>query len=259
MKSDKVAVWGRIVILLGFILLSASVLYSMRALTTSHTTQVPSRVPTLAFEPFSATAVNNFFGDLSCTWPCWQGITPGLTTSREAIQKLNVSPRVIELPPLMDQVDKLNMEWDTKGWDWKLDNGQSISVHVSWKDWVVDSISLSIYPNLHEMPLEKVINRFGPPEKFIFKVCPVDFSVLIPMCATLYYPKRGFEINLFWLEKNLEDAQIAPSDRIDNVLFFKPSTIQERLADQIIDDIQEADLHDWKGYGNFIKLYGRKP
>lgn len=262
MKSDKVVFWGRIVIVLGFILLSATVFYSMRVLAAPnskpYSTQVPSKVPTLAFEPFSAAAVNNFFGDISCTWPCWQGITPGLTTSTEAIQKLNASPLVI---PLSHQVDRLNMEWDSKSWYWKLDKEQSISVRVSWKDSVVDSVYLETYPNLHEMPLEKVINRFGPPEKFVFKVCPGDFYVRIPLCATLYYPKRGFEIDLSWLETNLENAQITPSDPIHNVLLFKPSTIEERLAAQIqiIGDIQEADLQDWKGYGNFIELYGPKP
>ncbi len=271
MKNNKVVFVSRIVIVLGFILLSATVLYSMRVLAASHTkpysTQVPSRVPTLAFEPFSATAVNNIFGDISCTWPCWQGITPGLTTSMEATQKLNVttgviklivSPGLIELPPQMDNNDR---DFGSTNWGWALDKGQSISVRVSWEDWVVDSISLNSYSNLHEMPLEKVINRFGPPEKFAFEVCPGHSISTIPLCATLYYPKRGFEIDLFWQETNLENAQITPSSPINNVLLFKPSTIKERLAAQrdVPGYFREADLQDWKGYGNYIDLYGQKP
>lgn len=198
----------------------------------------------------SAVELENFFGNASCSWPCWQGITPGVTTSSEALQRLNNSSLVLKNTI---QAEEPKTGFGKVEWHWKIGDKQPIlGGDIEWRDGFVWKIALTAY---YIISLGEMINKFGPPEKVEVINCTEIVEGPQYWCATLYYARNGFEIHVNW-NRNENGMQIMPSDPIDFVLLFKPSTIEEWLSSWGFDP-QNHDLRDWKGYGNFYNLYVR--
>jgi hypothetical protein len=93
--------------------------------------------------PLSATELENFFGNSSCAWPCWQGVTPGITTSVEALQRLNVSPSISKNSLHSEGSEA---EFGTADWQWKLDEKRlADDGKIEWHDGIVFDILLNTY------------------------------------------------------------------------------------------------------------------
>jgi len=237
MKSNKIKVFAIVVIIV-----SVSILIWVTVARTS------------MLAPPSAEELENFFGDASCSWPCWQGITPSITSSVDALQRLNDSSLVLK--------DSIQSEESRTGfgktnWNWEIsDNQRTLGGNMEWRDGMVREIGLTAYPII--ISIGEAINRFGPPEK----ISVIDCSEIMEgehryWCGTLYYVKSGFEIHVEWEGSWSEnDVQIMPSDPIGFVVLYEPSTIEERFSSLGLDP-QNRDLRDWKGYGNLYELYVR--
>ncbi len=219
-------------------------------------TQTPSArstiAPTPTFTPLSAAELENFFGDASCSWPCWQGIMPGVTTGSDALQRLQQSTLV--------SISSIQSEGSITGfgnaqWHWKIGDKQPLlGGDMEWRGGIVWKIILTSYPIIS---LGESINRFGPPEKIEVANCTEIVEGPQLWCAVLYYTKNGFEIHISWERSgNVHDVQITPSDPTDFVVLFKPSTIEEWISSYNL-DIRSLNLRDWKGYGNLLDLYVR--
>lgn len=202
--------------------------------------------------PPTASAFEIFFGDASCSWPCWQGITPGVTRSSDALQLLQASPLV----------SKSTLQTEGSGPEngdarWYSEISEQFLGFMEWQDGVVSLIHLDAYV---ELSIGEIINKFGPPEKVYFDNCAEIPESPPQWCACLYYPKKGFEIMLEWemIEyKYVDYVQFSPSDPIHSVHLFEPSTLEDWLSYGGINYPPITDLQDWKGYGYIRELYGR--
>jgi hypothetical protein len=209
--------------------------------------------PLLSDEPSppSASEFEIFFGDNSCSWPCWQGITPGVTRISDALHLLRASPVVSKSTV---QSEELKPGIGTARWDWDISNNQ-FEGDMEWRDGIVSRIGLSAYPIYS---IGEIIDRFGPPEKISVIDCAMIAEAPQEWCASFYYAKRGFEINLKWkMPEYAADIQLSPSDPIRSVYLFEPSTITAWLLYLGIKNPQAIDLRYWKGYGNLLELYVR--
>lgn len=211
----------------------------------------PSRVPPSPTSiSLSATALENFFGDSSCSWPCWQGITPGITTSSEALLKLHDSPLILKKYSI--QSEGSETENGEASWRWNVDDNQREERgNIQWTNGVVRMMELTAYPVIS---LGEIINRFGPPEKIDVIDCTEIVEGPRWWCGTLYYAKSGFEIHVSWEDSAESDVQITPSDLIVFVRMFEPSTLEKWLADMGLNHLY-PDLCDWNGYGSLYDLY----
>jgi hypothetical protein len=204
--------------------------------------------PTPTHPPLSNAELANFFGDTSCLWPCWQGITPGITSGAEAIQKLNDSPLVLK--------NSIHIEEPRTGfgdakWYWKISDKQALEGNMEWRNGIV--LFNALTPPM--ISIEEIINRFGPPEKIDVINCALTVEGPQTWCATLYYAKNGFEIHYNRDSSGFgDDIQMMPSDSINFVSLFKPSAIEDWLLSMGSDPTYH-DLRDWKGYGKFLDLY----
>ncbi|MBI5944496.1 MAG: hypothetical protein HY864_09020 [Chloroflexi bacterium] len=197
------------------------------------------------------TALDNLFGTPPCSLPCWQGITPGITTSDDALQKLDNSALVSE--------NTLGSDGSISGfggadWYWKINNVlPDEQGNITWSNGVVQIMELTTFPYVS---IGDAINRFGPPEKIdVIDCTDIPEGKYRYWCVTLYYAINGIEIHFTCEESWTEaGAQIAPSDQIEFVRLFKPSTIEEWLSSFGLDP-QSYNLQDWKGYGNLLDLY----
>ena len=209
-------------------------------------TPSPSSVPVLP----SASAFEIFFGDASCSWPCWQGITPGVTKSSDALQLLQVSPVVSQSTV---QSEELGLETGTARWYWEIGNNQ-FEGDMEWRHGIVSRIDLFPYP---KFSIGEIVSRFGTPEKISVFDCAMTPEQPLEWCASFYYTKRGFEIRLKWkMPENADDVQLSPSDPIRSVYLLGSSTIEDWLS-YLGSEPDPIDLRDWKGYGNLLELYVR--
>jgi hypothetical protein len=210
-------------------------------------TSTPSPVsPTIS-------AFDVFFGDASCTWPCWQGITPGVTTSSDALQLLQASP-VVSKSTVQSYEQRPGKGYAR--WKWKIGkNQQVLDASMQWQDGIV--LNISLYPRI--VSIGDIIDRFGPPEKVSLIDCASPPEQSVERCAGFYYIKRGFEIILTWkMPENADDIQISPSDPINSVYLSEPSALEDWISySDSVSDSGISDLRDWKGYGNLLELYVR--
>ncbi len=201
----------------------------------------------------SASELENFFGDKSCSWPCWQGITPGVTTSSDALQLLQASPVVLKSTVQSYEYEQRPGSGYAR-WKWKFGKNQRIDASMQWQAGIVRSIIL--YTRI--VSIGEIIDRFGPPEKVSVIIdCATTPEQPQEWCASFYYIKRGYEIRLNWkVPENADDIQFSPSDPISFVYLSEPSALEDRLS-YLYSGRDIGDLRDWKGYGNLLELYER--
>lgn len=199
--------------------------------------------------PPSTSDFEIFFGDASCSWPCWQGITPGVTKSSDALQLLQVSPVVSKSTV---QSEELWPGSGTARWFWEIDNNQ-FEGDLVWQDGIVSRIDLFPYP---KFSIGEIVSRFGPPEKISVFDCAMTPEQPQEWCASFYYTKIGFEIRLKWkMPEYADDIKLSPSDPIRSVYLFEPSSIDDWLLYLGIHEPENIDIRDWNGYGNLLELY----
>ena len=197
-----------------------------------------------------STMLEYFVGNSSCSWPCWQGITPGVTTSSDALQLLQVSPAVLKSSI---RSDELGPGIGTAHWYWGIGSILFDCV-MEWRDGIVSRIRLTAFS---KFSIGDVIDRFGPPEKVSVIDCEMTPEQPREWCADFYYVKRGFEIRLKWkMPEYADDVQLSPSDPIQSVYLSEPSTIEDLLS-YLGGGRNPVDIRDWKGYGNLLELYVR--
>lgn len=204
-------------------------------------------IPT--FLPFSTAKIENYFGDTFCSWPCWQGISPGVTTSSEALQRLYDSPLVLK-GSIQSKENK--MGFGTADWSWTINGtlqGPVLAGDIEWRNGIVWQIALD--GDHPAISLGEVINRFGTPEKVSFDLGDIPEDIVWD--GVFFYVKSGFGLYMEW---DMADPQITPSDHIKYVVLFKPTTIEDWIS-AIGLDIEVLNLQDWKGYGNLGDLYFR--
>jgi hypothetical protein len=198
--------------------------------------------------PSIPNSLESFFGDTSCSWPCWQGITPGVTTNSEALRKLQDSPLVYSI-----QTQERNGVGGAN-WFWKNGATQPVKGNLAWwQDGIVSSIGLSASPVI---PLEEILKKFGPPEKIgvssdLIEGPPRQWFV------TLFYATKGFAVQYNPdRDENEKNIQILPASPINFVNLFKPTSIEDWILSYGADP-NDYNLQDWKGYGNLLELYGQ--
>ena len=201
--------------------------------------------------PPSASELENFFGNESCSWPCWQGITPGVTTSSDALQLLQASPVVLK--STVQSYEQIPGKGYAR-WKWKIGKNQRVlDASMQWQDGIV--LNISLYPRI--VSIGEIIDRFGPPEKVAVIDCASPPEQPLERCAGFYYIKRGCQIILTWkMPENADDIQFSPSDPINSVYLSEPSALEDRLS-YLYSGRDISDLRDWKGYGNLHELYER--
>lgn len=242
MKADKVKICALVIFLA-----SISIFAWVSVNNLQQNLSLPVE-PSLTQEPLANFTLEDLVGDTSCSWPCWQGITPGVTKSSDALQLLQVSPLVSKSTV---QSEELRPGIGTAQWYWEIGNSQ-FEGDMEWRDGIVRRIGLDAY---HIFSIGEMIRRFGSPEKIEVIDCSQVVEAPQQWCAVFYYTRMGFGFDAQWERpENADDIQLSPSDPIRSVSLFEPSTIEEFFSYNGLDP-QDYDLRDWKGYGNLLELY----
>jgi len=209
-----------------------------------------SLIVTILIATFGLAACNrslglkdSLLGASSCLLPCWQGITPGITTSNDALQILQKSTLIAK-----KSVTSSNPQDDFGGatWKWRTEDSQ-LDARLWWRDGAIREVILPT----SDISIDEIIKKFGIPEKI--HVIPIGTPEDWEWGVTLYYPANGFQVQingLFGL-----GAFLKPSDKVTFITLFEPSTIKERITFEGFDFAGLNPFLDWKGYGSISELY----
>jgi hypothetical protein len=175
-----------------------------------------------------------------CEPPCWENITPGITTKEDALSILS-KKETIDKP-----INNTNL--NLPGYDGEI----NFTLHkdksqLGFMLFLNDKISAINFHYKMELTLQEAIKLFGTPQ-FILGIHSGEINAI-----TLLDPQKGVAFSYF-----LKDSasEIKPQDKISDVTFFDPNTYQLLLNngvfswDQMTADEAVRNMRPWEGFGS---------
>ena len=181
----------------------------------------------------------NLFKNPVCKPPCWENITPGVTTKADALAILSKIDAVDQ--PIIDKNQPF-LQFDDE-----------IDFHIykdlssqGFMDILKDRVSMIGFGPKLDIKLLDAIRLFGPPQSVLVVHAGEIYAV------TLINPHAGIA---YGYNFNDQATEIKPGDEISIVDFFDPKQYQLFLNYGIFSYFQmSADeasqrMQPWKGYG----------
>ena len=168
----------------------------------------------------------------TCALPCWEGITPGVSTQEEAAAALGALPGVAKLAVVGQE-----LRWDFA-------DGQTVStermtgkgdgVVYASAEGIVERIVLRPGDN-ESLMLDELVRAFGKPGEVLFKDCSRKELCFL----RLVYPQEGMNLAVTLPVRRADSTvTITAETQIDGVELFVPV----------------AEGHGgvtWQGYGSY--------
>jgi hypothetical protein len=152
---------------------------------------------------------------IPCSPPCWEGITPGQTTAKQAFEILKKSPLILN--------PKLGYE--AVNWNWA--NNDALGGEVRFERSDLNQTIYWIRPSIKvKFSLESVIERYGEPSHIIaFKFEPSPVSKTAGYDIVVFYVKQGMQFFGTFADKN----GFAKNLMLNKFEFFTPddATVQK--------------------------------
>lgn len=188
--------------------------------------------------------------DTPCAAPCWQGITPGVTSRSQAMAVLQESPYIRQ-----DTLREAGTEeWGGVTWEWRA-QGRRLQPSISWQNDVVQEITLGL---TYDLTVGEIVNKYGPPEALSAGLGGVPEHWY--WIADLYYPQRGLQFKAYTREYS---TLFEPTTEVGGALLFVPMSLEERVTvvfnDPAIVSRVISTIRPWQGYGNLFEIYYESP
>ena len=182
----------------------------------------------------------NLFKNPVCDPPCWENITPGVTTKADGLAILSK----------IDTVDQPII--DTKipfaGLDDEIDFHFYKDLRKQgFMDILNDRVSMIGFGPIFAITLQNVIRLFGPPQSILVVQSGEIYGV------TFLNPQKGISYGYIF---NNGATEIKPGDEISGVYYFDPKQYQLFLNYgvfsyfQLSSDEASKRMRPWKGYGS---------
>ena len=181
---------------------------------------------------------------IPCKPPCWQGLTPDISTRQESAQ-------VMEHLRASGQASDIN-EGSTWFIVYPLPSSGRGAVFGHFEDNILQRISGSVE---FYYPVGTLVEQFGGPEGIDLgssaTVCssceewepPTTPVMSVPV--RLLYPNQGLWFLMLVPLSGL--GCICPEMKVTSFRYYAPTSMQEALAE--FDEVTEEDLVEWHGFG----------
>lgn len=171
-------------------------------------------------------------GDDNCKIPCWNLITPGLTTRTDAINRVE------------NLQNKENYSFTESDIYFKY-NTKRVHIHFDDTNQIVEKINF----DLDDVPLGKIVDLLGQPEYLSFLFDSGGCSLFV------YYPKTG----AYFMGQCKSDIlgnhwKVSRNTKITQGFFIEPSLEEERLFVLLFGDASERlknSIMKWDGYHSY--------
>jgi hypothetical protein len=192
---------------------------------------------------------------IPCKPPCWEGVTPGLTTAKEAVEIFQQSPLMYDAKlykPDLTSVPLTYVIWKWVG-DAQIPRGEhgGEAYYNSLQD---PQIVYKIIPYLKtEFKLQEVIKAYGEPEYVIATAQANLHGYGYSYYFSVIYLSLGFSLSV---EGSVELA-VSDNLRLTRVEFFTPTVEGFALAHKALQPQPKLFVR-WQGFKDF-QFYCRDP
>jgi hypothetical protein len=184
----------------------------------------------------------NIFENLVCEPPCWENITPGITTKAEALAILSKIDAIDQ--PIIDSNLSYMMFDDAIDFTFYNDLNRFGFIYI-----LHDRVSMISLPSKLDVTLQRAIELFGAPQSVLMEEHAGEYAAV-----HFLNPEKGIYFSyMFSLDKLTE---IEPEQQIDDVSFFDPTQYQLFLSSKFFSyskysaDETLARIYPWSGYGS---------
>ena len=171
-------------------------------------------------------------GDDNCKIPCWNLITPGLTTRTDALNRVE------------NLQNKENYSF-TQSDIYFRSNAKRMHIHISETNQIVEMINF----DLNDTLLGQIVDLFGEPEYLSFQLDSGGCTILV------YYPKTGVDFMGQCKSDILGNHwKVSRNTRITRVFLTEPSLDEKRLFVLLFGDASERmkkNTTKWEGYQSY--------
>jgi hypothetical protein len=183
-----------------------------------------------------------------CEPPCWQGLTPGVSTHEQVNEFIRtsrlVNPQTLHISAL------------------RAGDGQRVGVSISWRTTVAPGRGyhdlarkggvlkdIIIYPD-YDITLDSLLEKYGPPEKVNVGITG-SFGHVPAVGVTLFYPTNGFTA---YFELPIDDARLGPDSTVLRLWYSQAAPLERflELGKGYLGGTPEQwleSLREWPGYG----------
>ncbi len=208
----------RVILSIGIILLLTGLLSACQTATAPAPTATPTPSPW----------IDVILNDPDCAPPCWNGITPGVTTMDEAWAIMQAEPGLRDLQ-LNDDL------WNSIDWKFKNPSGSGY-VRADFNDSTIVGTIIFSNDSYPTFTLGQAIEYLGEPDAVYYCRRP---GFLWDVIA--YFPQKGvimpLDSNLAWLRL----VNITPKYKVGSPIYFEPSFYLS----------EDTYFLDWEGYGTY--------
>lgn len=186
----------------------------------------------------------NVFDSLVCEPPCWENITPGITTKMDALGILSNLKTVDQ--PVYDSNQSFGNFDDELRFSLY---GNSLHGSMLIFD---DQVSTIVLGSKLDITFQRAIELFGTPQSILIIRSGEIYA------AMLLNPEKGIAFSYFLADRV---SEIQPEDEITNLIFFDPKDYELLLDSgiftyhQLNTDETLRRLQSWEGFGNVDKYF----
>jgi hypothetical protein len=169
----------------------------------------------------------------ACKPPCWQNITPAVTTKDEAVS-------------ILEKMTGTTVTYNYKnGVGWEFGSTKNDGGWLGAQDGIVDFVVLDLVQS--KLTLETLVASYGYPSHIEPYDCQQGDS--LGMCLTmLIYPDLGMLVDTDLKDLGNHRVEVQPETEIWRITLIQPGLENYKK----IPDFQDYGiLMEWKGYGSY--------
>ncbi|KAF0111917.1 MAG: hypothetical protein FD147_431 [Chloroflexi bacterium] len=183
--------------------------------------------------------VDRILNEKICNLPCWEGITPGMTTIFEALEILQSNDLFIGLKdPVLIRDSPITYEL---AWQTKSDTGGGIARSVG-ENYAIRSIYLSLSKERPEITINEIIAHFGEPDSLIIEE---DRGLCI---GNLFYSEKA--VTVVFSERCRKKMSVSENQVVDSIELFPLGISTFPEVEYFRSNTLEFILY-WTGYGEY--------
>jgi hypothetical protein len=183
---------------------------------------------------------HNIFDNPNCKYPCWENITPGITTKADVVAILT-DLEIIKQP-------FIDGKRPGGGFDDYIyfDFAGEMSGGRGWIDFREDKVILISLEGRWDLTIQEAISSFGIPQSVLAERAG-EFEAI-----SFFYPQDGI---VFGRRFSQGPSEVRPKDHIYEVNFFDPTQYEQLLEAGFFNysAISASEvfqrMRNWEGYG----------
>lgn len=205
--------------------------------------------PTATPVKYGADWQTRWLQKIPCAAPCWEGITPGLTTDDQVLDLLKASPILAEVVANKQySLGGLNSVATARFSDKSGKKIPNAVIIYSNQSKIIQAIKPFYYQNF---TFGEIIKAYGEPSHIILHGQPFEKNAQMDeYYLTFLYQPQGFALTMYTSSPVVGKFEITPDLLMDAPFFYDSKSVPlSDIGGMVGSDI--GDLRPWEGFKGF--------